>query len=70
MSAGDCLDEKVRERAYELWETAGRPEGQGDAFWHQAWAELAPFPDEDSRLDKTLEDSFPASDPPSYMGTT
>jgi hypothetical protein len=53
-----------------LWETAGRPEGQGDAFWHQAWAEMAPFPDEDSKLDKTLEDSFPASDPPSYMGRT
>jgi hypothetical protein len=30
------LDQIVRERAYFLWEQAGRPEGQSDAFWHQA----------------------------------
>jgi hypothetical protein len=31
-----ALDEAVRERAYHLWEAAGRPEGQGDAIWQQA----------------------------------
>jgi hypothetical protein len=30
------LDQAVRERACALWEQAGRPEGQADAFWHQA----------------------------------
>ena len=30
------LDQVVRERAYLLWEHAGRPEGQADSFWHQA----------------------------------
>ena len=30
------LDQVVRERAYLLWEQAGRPEGQSDDFWHQA----------------------------------
>jgi hypothetical protein len=30
------LDQLVRERAYLLWEQAGRPEGQADDFWHQA----------------------------------
>ena len=30
------LDQVVRERAYLLWEQAGRPEGRADEFWHQA----------------------------------
>ncbi len=31
----------IRERAYFLWEAAGRPEGTGDHFWHLALAEAA-----------------------------
>jgi Protein of unknown function (DUF2934) len=30
------LDQFVRDRAYYLWEQAGRPEDRGDDFWHQA----------------------------------
>ena len=30
------LDQFVRERAFFLWEQAGRPEGRADDFWHQA----------------------------------
>ena len=30
------LDQVVRERAYLLWEQAGRPEGCADNFWHEA----------------------------------
>ena len=30
------LDQVVRERAYLLWEGAGRPDGRPDDFWHQA----------------------------------
>jgi Protein of unknown function (DUF2934) len=30
------LDQVVRERAYLLWEQAGRPDGRADDFWHQA----------------------------------
>jgi hypothetical protein len=30
------LDQAVRERAYLLWEEAGRPDGRTDEFWHQA----------------------------------
>jgi Protein of unknown function (DUF2934) len=30
------LDQVVRERAYLLWEQAGRPDGCADEFWHQA----------------------------------
>jgi len=30
------LDQVVRDRAYLLWEQAGRPEGRADDFWHEA----------------------------------
>jgi len=30
------LDQVVRERAYLLWEQAGRPNGRADDFWHEA----------------------------------
>jgi hypothetical protein len=30
------LDQVVRERAYLLWERAGRPDGCADEFWHHA----------------------------------
>ena len=30
------LDQVVRERAYLLWERAGRPDDSADEFWHQA----------------------------------
>ena len=31
----------MRRHAYELWEEAGRPEGRGDEFWHEAWENVA-----------------------------
>jgi Protein of unknown function (DUF2934) len=38
-------DQLVRERAYFLWEQAGRPDGKSEAFWnqaqHQHWSERA-----------------------------
>lgn len=30
------LDNVVRERAYLMWEEAGRPNGNADKFWHEA----------------------------------
>lgn len=33
-------EERVRARAYELWEAAGSPEGDGSAFWYAAEREL------------------------------
>lgn len=39
------LDQVVRERAFLLWEQAGRPAGRAEEFWHQAqhqrWCERA-----------------------------
>ena len=33
-------DEHIRVRAHELWEQAGKPEGQDEAFWHLAERDL------------------------------
>lgn len=30
------LEQAVRERAYMLWERAGRPQGKADEFWYEA----------------------------------
>jgi hypothetical protein len=31
---------KIRQRAHQLWEAAGKPEGQKDRFWHEAERQL------------------------------
>ena len=33
-------DERVRIRAYHLWERDGRPHGRNDEYWMQALAEV------------------------------
>ena len=33
-------EERIRQRAYELWELDGRQEGDPDAFWHRATTDL------------------------------
>ncbi|HEX2529717.1 MAG TPA: DUF2934 domain-containing protein [Geminicoccus sp.] len=34
--ADEAILQKVRERAYQLWETEGRPEGRDHEFWFRA----------------------------------
>jgi hypothetical protein len=34
------LEQRIRQRAYDLWERAGRPNDQSDAFWLRARAEI------------------------------
>ena len=45
-------EEQIRDRAHQLWEAAGRPEGREHEFWYQAERELggdtANNPDEKS----------------------
>jgi Protein of unknown function (DUF2934) len=38
------LDERIRRRAYELWEREGRPEGRALDHWRRAEAEVAGDP--------------------------
>lgn len=35
------MEDKVRRRAYELWEADGCPSGQDQQYWFKALAELA-----------------------------
>jgi hypothetical protein len=35
------LEEKIRQRAYELWEASGKTEGSEMDFWLQAEREIA-----------------------------
>lgn len=35
------MQEEIQKRAYQLWEADGRPEGQDQAYWFKAVAEIA-----------------------------
>jgi len=35
-------EKQILNRAYEIWERNGRPEGREDEFWHQAEQNCAP----------------------------
>jgi hypothetical protein len=30
------LEQRIRERAYLLWEMEGKPDGRADEYWHRA----------------------------------
>jgi hypothetical protein len=34
--ATQVIDKEIRKRAHQLWEAAGKPEGQEERFWHEA----------------------------------
>ncbi len=54
------IEQKIRDRAYQLWQQAGSPLGRDDDFWLQAHAEH--YCKIEAELDQAGEDSFPASD--------
>ena len=72
-----ALQERIREQAYYFWEQEGRPEGCAEFHWHKA-RQLIEGPGQmvgtdgkasdepGASIDEQIEDSFPASDPPSY----
>jgi hypothetical protein len=45
-------EQRARERAYEIWEQSGRPEGKADEHWLQAEAEIAA---EEQGLEQEIE---------------
>lgn len=61
------IQERVRDRAQTLWEEAGRPEEGWRRFIERARLEVQ---EEERLYDKTVADSYPASDPPAHSGTT
>ncbi|HEV2335878.1 MAG TPA: DUF2934 domain-containing protein [Stellaceae bacterium] len=45
-------EQRTRERAYEIWERAGRPEGKATEHWLQAEAEITA---EEQGLEQEIE---------------
>ncbi|UIP32925.1 DUF2934 domain-containing protein [Stutzerimonas kunmingensis] len=37
------VDERIRQRAYEIWQAEGQPEGKESEHWQQAREEIEPF---------------------------
>jgi len=67
----DPTEEEIRELAYRLWEEDGCPEGQALEHWARARRMLRNgarkrADEPGASVDEQIEDSFPASDPPSY----
>ena len=80
MSDVQDREQRIRDIAYGLWEKEGQPDGRTDEFWHRAAAivdqEDAPDhvppvePADRDSVDVDMEQSFPASDPPSFSPST
>lgn len=78
----DNLEQRIRERAYALWQKEGSPKGREEEFWERARlmldAENAPSKPtplsqrsaEERHADEAVAQSFPASDPPAFTTTT
>jgi hypothetical protein len=67
--ANEYSDERIRERAYHLWEQDGAPEGRSDEYWEKARRQIdaeggddpAPISADQSKK-RTLEDAVPQED--------
>ena len=51
--------EEIRQRAHQLWNDAGRPEGESDAFWYQAEEQLLREGSERGELPPGMTDNLP-----------
>lgn len=62
----------VAELAYQLWEARGRPGGSAERDWDEAERQLSgdetANPSLSKAVDESLEETFPASDPPASHG--
>ncbi|MBK1660157.1 DUF2934 domain-containing protein [Paracraurococcus ruber] len=56
-------EQRIRIRAYHLWEAEGRPGDRAEAHWEEACRQ-------DAAVDEESAGSFPASDSPSSTPVT
>ena len=47
-STSETLEQRIRERAYALWQSDGSPEGRADDFWDLARRQLEAESDPDA----------------------
>ena len=47
-SSNEDREQRIRERAYSLWDGEGRPEGRADEFWERARALIEAEDDPDA----------------------
>lgn len=64
MATAFDIEDRIRDRAYALWEAAGRPEGQDKEFWRLAEKELAEL----GGLDQSQQDAEGDMRPPLPAG--
>lgn len=57
-------EDRIRDRAYSLWDRAGRPEGHDKEFWRQAERQLG----DEGALDVSAEDADRPLIPPLPAG--
>jgi hypothetical protein len=75
-------EQRIRERAYQLWEKEGSPDGRDQEFWERARlmveaeragpikTPLGSRTEAERKTDEVVAQSFPASDPPASVPST
>jgi hypothetical protein len=51
MASNGEKEQRIRERAYQIWLDEGQPEGRDQEHWHQAETQLAPEESEQPKTD-------------------
>ena len=63
-SAAEALEDRIRERAYYLWEASGRPSGREVEFWHRACEMVATDDDQPKSRVQRRKPGQTKSNPP------
>ena len=59
-------EDRIKQRAYEIWEREGRPDGRGDVHWSMAVQEIRA---EDGWVDDAADSAGPTDDLSRQLGS-